>query len=235
MPFANIAGDAPEFNAAAAPGSKLYYLDLGGSETYSGTKEQLQTIGLGCYALFPKEPGGPRRRLRVSDTLGRTWSIWSEGWKGANRYRAERKKSKAEADASQRLHAARAELASIMTDPLKVKYQSATLVLLARKHLEGLIVGPDFRPTTQEMAALTPKATMRLPLEIRSCLVELIDELKEVEQDIRACDDLEPDPEVIAERESLQRTIELYSNPAFVGVLGKKTRSPGAFTSGGGR
>jgi hypothetical protein len=218
MPSATIAGDAPTSNSALSGDPGLSYFDFRTSEEYRGTKQQLQAIGLGCGIPFPGDEGGARRHVKVSDTRGRTWSIWSQRWLGPNMYRALRKKSPAEADASERLDLARKGLDNIVTDPQQVKNLSACFVATARTHFQGLVTG--------QLAGFT--ATLRLPIEIRSCLVELIDELQILEEEILACE-VEPEPDGIAERDKLQRTVELYANPAFVSVLGtKKTRNPTA-------
>lgn len=63
------------------------YLRLGTCEAITGTKEQLQSYGLGIGVSFPGEPHGPARVLRVIDPRGLVCKIVRDYSPG--RFRAE--------------------------------------------------------------------------------------------------------------------------------------------------
>jgi hypothetical protein len=65
--------------------NQLEYFDCFWGEYIRGTKEQLQSLGIGIGNAFPGEPGGPKRCLRVLDPRGFVTRI--EKWYN-NGYRA---------------------------------------------------------------------------------------------------------------------------------------------------
>lgn len=63
-------------------GTELEYNLLPRGELFYGTKEQLQSIGLGAGIPFPGEAGEPRKKIKVTDPRGFTALIDYPGYKG---------------------------------------------------------------------------------------------------------------------------------------------------------
>ena len=55
------------------------YTERDDGDLITGTKEQIQALGLGIGVAFPGELGGPRLELKVLDARGYPVNIWSTG------------------------------------------------------------------------------------------------------------------------------------------------------------
>jgi len=188
---------------------KLEYWQCDHLEEYTGTKEQLQAIGFGCGLAFPGEPGGPNRGMPVFDAFGRKWSLGRQSrWAGdhwCRFFEVKRRRSAAETAAVQKANQARQALEKCTREPAQAINNATDSLKLARHFLAGMVVEDR-------------SSAVRLPLSVRSRIKTVLEDMRDIKELIGECE-LEPNPAGFAQIEKLERTVALYSDPAFLRTL----------------
>jgi hypothetical protein len=186
--------------------NRLQHEQWATSEFYTGTKAQLQGIGIGCGKPFPGEPGGPTRGMTVADALGRRWQITKAGSLAAGQFQAVRKRTVAERAAHDRKRQVEKQLEAALPTEEAAKEQARWLIRVAVRTLRSVDTLSD-APTA-----------FRTPGPIRARLDEIAEELEAMESAV-ACCDMEVDQEGQRQIRRMQQALSLYSEPAMASIL----------------